>query len=170
MRIVVVLSSLYTGGAEYSTLTFYGWLRRQGHDVMLICAKIASPSYEPAQFGLDQAVILEGNSFLKKLQHFRLLVREFKPNIVHSVLFQANMLGRMCRLLSRNFIHVESLVNEMYSPHRLADPQVTRTKLLGYRLIDFVTQLWGVDRFQANGVSVAHHYQQVLTINPNRIT
>lgn len=170
MRIIVLLNSLYTGGAEFSTLSFYQWLRAQGHEVKLVCVKKATPSFDPTQFGFDTVHYLSGKTLLKQLKDFNTLVKSFVPEVVHSVLFDANLLARMSRIFHGNFVHVESLVNEMYSEHRYADPQVTRLKLVGYRMLDYVTQLKGVDHYHANGEAVARHYQNKIGISSNRIT
>ena len=170
MRIIVLLSSLGTGGAEYSTLTFYGWLLKQGHNVKLICYKKANPSYDPLPFGFDQIQYIAGNTFLKRIKSLNAIINEFKPQLVHSVLFEANLLTRIDHLMNRKFIHLESLVNETYSAFRLLDPNITKLKLEGYRLLDRITQRKGVDHFHANGIAVAKHYQEKLGIDPRRIT
>ena len=169
-RILVLLNSLYTGGAEYSTLLFYGWLSKRGYDVRIVCCKEASPSYDPSTFGLNNATILKGSGFRFKLASLTTLINEFKPGLLHSVLFEANILGRFARFRNKNFIHVESLVNEVYSPFRLNDPNVTWLKLKGYQMFDWATQLFGVDHFHANGNSVASHYREKLRIASRRIT
>ena len=169
-RILVLLNSLYTGGAEYSTLLFYGWLSKRGYDIRIVCCKEASPSYDPSAFGLNDAIILKGSGFRHKLTSLRTLIHEFKPDLLHSVLFDANILGRFARFSDKSFIHVESLVNEVYSPFRLNDPNVTWLKLKGYQLFDWATQLFGVDHFHANGNSVASHYREKLRIASRRIT
>ena len=170
MKVVVLINSLYTGGAEFSTLSFYQWFHAQGHEVMVVCVKKAAPSYDPTRFGFDKVHYLAGSSFLIKLHSFNQLVKSFRPDIVHSVLFEANMIGRITRRWRRSFIHLESLVNEMYSSQRLQDPNVTSFKLNGYRLLDKFTQGLGVDHFHATSNSVSQHYQQLLGIKQPRIT
>jgi len=170
MRVILLINSLFTGGAEFSSLQFYGWLKRKGYDVKLVVLKDVNLSYDPKRFGFEQAFTLEGNSFLSKLKSLKKLMREFKPEVVHSVLFEANLLGRLTRLSLGGFVHVESLVNEMYSEHRYADPQVTRVKLSLYRFVDWITQLKGVDHFHANGHAVAMHYHKKLRISMDRVT
>lgn len=170
MRIIVILNSLYTGGAEFSTLAFYGWLLKRGDTIKIVCIKKATPSYDPRQFGFDEVHYLAGENVRKRVQALRALVKEFKPQLVHSVLFDANLITRFVRMKQRNFVHLESLVNETYSSFRLADPHVTRIKLEGYRLLDAFTQRWGVDHFHANGISVAQHYHDKLGIARHRIT
>jgi glycosyltransferase involved in cell wall biosynthesis len=90
---------------------------------------------------------------------------------VHSVLFDANLRARVAKIIStKDFVHLESLVNETYSPHRLSDPNITKPKLWAYRMVDRITQIFGVDHFRANGESVAAHYVKQLRIDPKRIT
>lgn len=170
MKIIVFLSSLYTGGAEFSTLSFYGWLLKRGYTVKLVGYKRATPSYDERQFGFDQIHYLDGDTFLQRLRVLNKIVNEFKPQLLHSVLFEANIVARANRVMNGNFIHLESLVNEMYSPHRLHDPNVTWLKLKGYQWFDRLTQRWGVDHFHATGNSVSKHYQNKLGISPDRIT
>jgi glycosyltransferase involved in cell wall biosynthesis len=170
MRVLVVLNSLYTGGAEFSTLSFYGWLLKKGYHVKVVCLKKASPQYDPAQFGFNEVTFISSHSFVSRVKNLNRIIKEVKPQLVHSVLFDANLLTRFSRISTGGFIHIESLVNEMYSSFRLADPNVTRLKLEGYRLLDRITQSVGVDYFHANGVSVAEHYQQKLGISSKRIT
>lgn len=170
MRVIVLINSLYTGGAEFSTLAFYGWLRNRGYTIKLVCYKVATPSYELNDFGLEVVYYLKGDSFWARFADLNSIIQEFKPDLIHSVLFEANLLGRLARIKHRNFVHMESLVNEMYSTFRYADPNVTRFKLTGYRLLDWATQLVGVDHYHANGVSVAKHYQEKIGISAKRIT
>jgi len=170
MRVIFLMNSLFTGGAEFSTLTFYGWLASQGWEVKVVVLKKVSPCYEAARFGLSEVIVLNGNNWWSRVKAFNRIVKDFKPDIVHSVLFEANQVGRLSRMTIGGFKHMESLVNEMYSEKRLADPQVTSLKLFAYRLLDFLTQLYGVDHYHSNGVSVANHYMKKLWIESKRIT
>jgi glycosyltransferase involved in cell wall biosynthesis len=170
VRVLVLINSLYTGGAEYSTLLLYGWLKRKGYAVKLVCCKKASPAYDPALFGFEHAHYLAGNSFYAKRKELKAIIREFKPDIVHSVLFDANIMARSIRIFGHTFTHVESLVNETYSQHRLLEPGVTAFKLNVYKLLDYVTQRFGVDHFHANSQTVADHYHKHLFISSARIT
>ncbi len=171
MKIILLINSLSTGGAEFSTLSFYSWLReKQKSEIRIVCLKKADPEYDYKDFGFESITYLNGSSFSARLKNFNLIVDQFNPEIVHSVLFEANILGRISRLIKRNFKHVESLVNQTYSSYRLKDPNVNRVKLEFYRAFDFITQLYGVDHFHSNGMTVARHYQEKLFINKRRIT
>lgn len=163
------MNSLYTGGAEFSTLTFYGWMVRHGFQVKVLLLKDASPKFNPTLFGLDDFKVVQGGSLRNRVRSISATVRTFKPALVHSVLFDANLSVRLVRMLGRKFVHLESLVNEVYSDFRLQDPRVSRVKLNAYRLIDIVTQRLGTDFFHANGKSVALHYVNKVKVAKDKI-
>ena len=171
MNIILLITSLGTGGAEFSTLTFYGWLKNNTNfNIKIMCLKKADPSYDLNQFGFEEVHYLDKESFWSKVKEFNEVIDSFNPQIVHSVLFDANLIGRFSRIQKRSFKHMESLVNQTYSIHRLNDPNINRLKLEGYRFIDFITQIYGVDHYHSNGKTVADHYQKKLLITPSRIT
>jgi glycosyltransferase involved in cell wall biosynthesis len=171
MKIILLINSVSTGGAEFSTLTFYSWLKKKPEvKIKIVCLKKANPSYNMKKFGFNEPTYLEGESFIAQIRSFNNIVEEFKPDIVHSVLFDANLIGRICKLLKGNYKHLESLVNQTYSSFRLKDPNVNSGKLQFYRVLDYITQLFGVDHFHSNGETVSLHYQDKLYIDPKRIT
>ena len=170
MRVILLMNSLFTGGAEFSTLTFYSWLKLRGHEIKLVVLKEATPCYDHKRFGFDELIVLNKDSFRMNAQALNAIIKQFKPHLLHSVLFDANLLGRFCRIFSGTFFHLESLVNEIYSEKRFADPRVTRFKLFGYRMLDFITGRLGTNHYHANGNSVAIHYQEKLWIDVKKIT
>ncbi|MCM8570485.1 glycosyltransferase family 4 protein [Gramella jeungdoensis] len=171
MKIILLINSLYTGGAEFSTLTFYSWVKSStNNEVKIVCLKKADPEYDFREFGFESITYLNEDSFLSQLKSFNLIVEEFKPDIVHSVLFDSNLVARVSRMFKKKFKHIESLVSQTYSPYRLKDPNVSRLKLELYRCLDFTTQIFGVDHFHSNGTTVAKHYQKKLFIDCIRIT
>lgn len=171
MKIILLINSLSTGGAEFSTLTLYSWLREKTNsEIKIVCLKKADPEYDFKEFGFETINYLKGSSFPARLKSFNLIIKRFKPEIVHSVLFEANLLGRVSRIINRNFKHLESLVNQTYSPYRLNDPNITSFKLQAYRFLDYTTQIFGVDHFHSNGQTVADHYSEKLHISSSRIT
>ncbi|MEJ1237903.1 glycosyltransferase family 4 protein [Chryseolinea sp. T2] len=169
MKILLVVNSLYTGGAEFSTLSLYQWMIAKGHQVKLLLLKNASPSFNPADFGISDFSTLEKTSFFKKVRAISETVSQFQPDVVHSVLFDANMVVRASRITAKGFLHMESLVNEVYSDFRLSDPKVSKLKLNLYRIIDGVTSRFGTDFFHANGVAVANHYIAKVGVDPRKI-
>jgi glycosyltransferase involved in cell wall biosynthesis len=170
-RILVVIDSLYTGGAEYSTLQFYGWLQQKGsYTVEIVCLKHASPSYDPDDFQLSAPHYIIEKNFFKRVRFLGKLIKAFQPDLVHSVLYQSNLLTRICNLFICRFQHLESLVNETYSPYRVNEQGVSAFKLLFYRFADILTQIRGTQHYHANGNAVALHYQQYVKVPVSKIS
>ena len=172
MRILLVIDSFFTGGAEFSTLELFKFLKEKGIEIHICKLKQMSPEYLPEAFGLNTSFIttLPVESFTSKRKALKNLISEFKPDIIHSVLFNANLLVRTIRMFDSSFIHIESLVNHTYSKDRLNEKGVTKFKLEVYRYLDKVTAYFGTNHFHPNGYSVANHYQTKLGINPKKMT
>lgn len=163
MKILFVLDSLGTGGAERSTCNYWYFLRDSGHDVNIIALRKRSE-------GIQQEVIeagfnvtfLTGQSFLSQIQSILRAVKEIKPQIVHSILFKSNLRTRFVRMINSNFVHLESLVNTVYSSFRKQDPNVNRFKLNVYKWIDKYTTKIGTDYYHSVVDAVKLHYVQEL--------
>lgn len=171
MRIILLINSLGTGGAEFSTLQFYAFLKGENMaEIAIVCLKKAEPAYDHHELGFTEILYLSGENIFQRVKNLNIIIHDFGPDIIHSVLFDANLIGRISRLWKGNFVHIESIVNQTYSSHRLKDPNVNKIKLEVYRVLDFFTQLYGVDHFHSNGITVAKHYREKLFINKSRIT
>ena len=172
MRILLVIDSFFTGGAEFSTLELFKYLKEKNVVIQICKLKKMSPEYAPEAFNLtnDCIATLPNGTFLQKRIALKKIISQFKPDIIHSVLFNANLLVRSIRVFDSSFIHIESLVNHTYSENRLQEKGVTKIKLEGYRFLDKITSILGTDHFHPNGYSVAKHYQEKLGIDQNKMT
>lgn len=172
MRILLVIDSFFTGGAEFSTLELFNYLKDKGEEILICKTKEMHPEYNPEAFGLEANLIrtLPQAGFKAKRKALQNIITDFKPDIIHSVLFNSNLLVRSIRVFDSSFVHIESLVNHTYSSNRLNEPRVTKYKLEFYRWLDRITSYFGTDHFHPNGFSVAEHYQEALGISPNKMT
>lgn len=172
VRILLVIDSFFTGGAEFSTLELFSYLKEKDIVIKICKLKKMSPEYSSDTFNLENDIIftLPNGSFWEKRQALKNIVYQFKPDIIHSVLFNANLLVRSIRVFDSNFLHIESLVNHTYSDSRLHEEGVTKFKLEGYRFLDKITSVLGTDHFHPNGYSVAKHYRDKLGIHENKMT
>ena len=172
MRILLVIDSFFTGGAEFSTLELFKYLKEKNVVIQICKLKKMSPEYAPEAFNLtnDCIATLPNGTFLQKRIALKKIISQFKPDIIHSVLFNANLLVRSIRVFDSSFIHIESLVNHTYSENRLQEKGVTKFKLEGYRFLDKITSILGTDHFHPNGYSVAKHYQEKLGIDQKKMT
>lgn len=172
MRIMFVMDSLSTGGAEYSTLRLAGWLIKEMRwEVMLVCLRQRHPAYNPADFGLESNTIyMYGKSWIGKSIGLLQLMREWKPKIVHSVLLYANFFCRAIRVVHRAPIFIESLVNRTYDESRFRDPKVNNRALKMFRLADRFSQKWGVDYFHAVTKDIAIHFGEHTSTPAGRVS
>ncbi len=172
MKVLLVIDSFFTGGAEFSTLSFFSFLKNKGIEIEICKIKKMNPEYNPSEFNIDESIIhtLSNSSFRENRNGLKKIIEDFKPEIIHSVLFKSNILVRSISIFSRSFVHVESLVNLTYHENRLKEPGITKFKLGFYQFLDFITQIRGTHHFHANGHTVAQHYHQKLLIPKSKLT
>ena len=172
MKILFVIDSFFTGGAEFSTLEIVRFLKENGIQIRVCKLKNKEPQYNFSLFGLDKSDVftLPSGSFWTNRKALKKNIQEFKPDVIHSVLFKSNLMVRSIRAFDKSFIHLESLVNHSYSKERLKDPRVSFYKLELHRWFNMITSCFGTDHFHPNGASVMQHFQEKLFISANKMT
>ena len=169
VKILFIMDSLGTGGAERSTADLWYFLRESGVEVKIF---ILSRRKEGIEVEIQKAgfnvVFLKAGNLFSQGRAIAAQVRAFQPDIVHSVLFKSNLRTRFARLTAR-FIHIESLVNCTYDPIRLKDPNIGKAAFYFYKYLDkFTSSL--VDHFHSITETVKKHYIEVLGIREKKIT
>jgi glycosyltransferase involved in cell wall biosynthesis len=172
MKILFVIDSFFTGGAEFSTLEIVRFLKENGIQISVCKLKNKEPQYDASVFGLDTSDVftLPFGGFWTKRKALQKSIQVFKPDIIHSVLFNSNLMVRSIRVFDKSFIHLESLVNHSYSSERLKDPRVKAYKLELHRWFNIITARFGTDHFHPNGASVMQHFQEKLFISSKKMT
>lgn len=169
MRVMFVINSLGASGAEHSTAALLPHLRSRGHEIHI------STLYD-AGFGDEDRIRrsgfdvrpLAGKSLASRVRELRRRIRSFDPDIVHTALFDADLVGRLAAFGARARV-VSSLVNTTYDPARLLDPAVSRWKLRLTQAVDAVTGRLAVDRFHAVSRGVAEANRRALLLPTSRI-
>src|ERR1035441_9395429 len=127
MRIVYVLTSLGMGGAERVVLALAGRMAQRGHSVALLVLR--PPVAEQWPTGLP-VVHLDMRktpfSLFAGLARARRFLREFRPDLLHSHSFHANIVARLLKGLAPP--QVVSTVHNVY--------EGGWTRMLAYRLTD----------------------------------
>ncbi len=100
MRIVYVLTSLGVGGAERQTLALAARMAQRGHSVALM---VLQPRFAE-EWSTELPVVRLGmirspESAFAGLARARRFLRDFRPDLVHSHSFHANMVARLLKLL-----------------------------------------------------------------------
>ncbi len=156
------MNSFGRGGAEKSTTAFMLHLASTFKNYEII-----GIYFYNRNFGAHE--ILESNGvklyhfgqkgYIGKIKALVKLIKEEKPDIVHSVLFEANIVARFSKLFSR-FILVESLVNRSYASNREFRNKTLRLKNNIIKSIDKCTAFL-VNHFHCVSNSVQDHYEEV---------
>ena len=127
MRIVYVLASLGMGGAERVVVGLAGRMAQRGHTVALL---VLRPRVEEEWPTALPVVHLEMRrsplSALIGLERGRRFLREFRPDLLHSHSFHANLVARLLKGLAPP--QVVSTVHNVYEGGWL--------RMLAYRLTD----------------------------------
>ncbi len=170
MRILRVITRLDVhGGAELSTLVELEELAAGGHDTMV--ATVSAPATPPAVLRLDAAGVthchLSGRSPRQAVE-LAGLVRSWRPDVVHAVIFRAELVTAL-GTLGRSTPTVVSLVNMQYAPEAVASATSPR-RLEVIRRVESFALRHGIDRFHCLTSAGARHSAERLGIEPDRIT
>lgn len=169
VKILLVIDSLGASGAEHSTAAMMPMLRERGHEV-------AVATLYDAGFGDEDRIRHDGfdvrplaaSGFLGRVRELRRRVRAERPDVVHTALFSADLVGRLAAWRTGARV-VSSLVNTTYDTARTADPNLRPWKLRVVQVLDAVTGRLCVDRFHAVSEGVAEVNARDLRVPRARI-
>ncbi|MCC6457175.1 MAG: glycosyltransferase family 4 protein [Caldilineaceae bacterium] len=170
-KVLYVINGLGTGGAERSLAELLPYFRRAGISPTIACF------YRRAE-GVENQVIAQGFPVKFLDEHRRLparvaalrrLIAAEQPEIIHTTIFEADLVGRLAAIGSRCKV-LTSLVNTSYDRVRLNDPNVSRNKLRLVQLLDGWTARHLTDHFHAITHTVKQSAMQSLGISAERIT
>lgn len=134
MRILFVMTGLGMGGAERQVADLADEFAQRGHDVVIasltgeVVVKPRSVHVRivPVGMGKSASGLIHGYRALRRL------VREVKPDVVHSHMVHANILTRLVRLTTR----MPCLISSAHS-----NDEGGRLRMRAYRLTDFLTDI-----------------------------
>ena len=128
MRIVYVLTSLGMGGAEKQVVALAGRMAERGHTVALISLMASKAEEWPAPVEVLYLNIRKTPwAAFAGLMRARAFLRDFRPDIVHSHSFHANMLARLLVFLIPETVLI-STIHNVYEGGKL--------RMLAYWLTD----------------------------------
>jgi glycosyltransferase involved in cell wall biosynthesis len=168
LRVLYVIDSLAPGGAERSLAALAPNYARLG-----VCLEVAvlfergGLRSELEAAGAEVFSLGGRGGRLGAMSRARALILERRPELVHTTLFEADLIGRCAARLTRTIV-VSSLVNEAYGPAHSADPGVDRTRLRAAQVLDAITARLCV-RLHAVSQRVADVMAQRLQYPKSRI-
>jgi hypothetical protein len=155
VHVLYVIDSVGTpGGAERSLTLLAPHYRDLGVrlDVVVLHDR---PGHQEALRGAGAELfsVAGGGAHVRWVARTRALVAQRRPDLVHTTLFDADIVGRVAARLAGRPV-VSSLVNEAYGAGARADPSVAPWKLASVQTVDALTARL-TRRLLAVSVSVA---------------
>jgi glycosyltransferase involved in cell wall biosynthesis len=155
MRIVYLLASLGVGGAEKQALAVAERMAKRGHTVAVLVLMPRLPEEWPTEIRtLHLAIRKTPASVLKGYKRGREFLREFRPDMVHSHSFHANIFARLLWIAGPPFV-VLSTVHNVY--------EGGWWRMLIYRLTDSLSR-----RTVAVSESAAGRFVQLKAVPPRK--
>jgi glycosyltransferase involved in cell wall biosynthesis len=169
MHVVYLIDSLIAGGAERSLAALAPYYRSLGIelDVAYLYERdnVWLPTIEAS--GAPTFSLAGRGGHVGSLRRATELLRDRRPDVVHTTLFDADVTGRLASLFAR-VPTVCSLVNENYGASQLSDPRLAAWKVRAAQLIDAATSR-RVARFHAVSASVAEVMSRRLHVPRERV-
>lgn len=169
MRVLYVIDGLGTGGTERSLADMLPRLRRHGVDCSVAClhARSQGAEQEVKDAGIHVQV-LSGETPLARARSLVGIVRQHRPDVLHSMIFASNQVSRIaaCRV---GVPHITSLVGMNYDPVRFSDPRISKWRLRGVQALDALTSRL-TSHFHAVTRAVKSAAVRDLWIDPKRVS
>jgi glycosyltransferase involved in cell wall biosynthesis len=140
LALLTVIDSLGPGGAERSLAALAPHYRELGielHVVVLFDRPGLQDELRDAGASLS-SIGGSAKSRPTRVRQLSTLMRERRPDLVHTTLFEADVTGRVAAAIAR-IPCVSSLVNEAYGPEHAAEPGVRTSRLRLAQAVDAAT-------------------------------
>jgi glycosyltransferase involved in cell wall biosynthesis len=168
VHVLYVIDSLVPGGAERSLAAMAPHLIARG--VRLEVATLhqrRGVEDELTAAGADLVCLAGPGGRIGWVRRAQGLIRDRRPDLVHTTLFEADLTGRVAAVLRRTPV-VTSLVNVAYGPEQQASSGIAAMKLRAACLLDAVTAR-PVVRFHAVSEHVAEVMARRLHLRRSRV-
>lgn len=170
-KYLFIINSLGPGGAERSLVELLPDLRGHGVDSVVVCLSRHPLGMEPELIGSGFDVRwLESKGYLGRVREVRNLIRSEAPNLVHTVLFEADVIGRLAAA-GTGIPVITTIANTTYQPERIsADVNLNPFKVSVVRGVDGYTARHLTAAFHAVSGAVKESAIESLNIDPENIT
>lgn len=165
-----VINSFGAGGAERSLVELLPKMEEHGIRPVVACLEYQDVGFEDeARMSGRDVRILEGNGRLGQIRSLRRVIRELRPSLVYTSLFDADIAGRLAAI-GLDVPVMSLLANTAYDDARLADPNVNEKKLRLVQAVDGFTARHLTDHFHALSEAVKDSTVETLGVARNRIS
>lgn len=166
MRVLYVIDSLAPGGAETSLAELAPGLVARGvelHVLPLGTARDLAPRLEEAGAVLHEPAVRGGR--VANVRSVLNVIREIKPDLVHTTLYEADIAGRVAARIAR-VPSSTSLVNDSYDASHWRE--APKLKLLGAWAVDSATARFATS-FHSVTLAIAESLPQRLAVDKRRV-
>jgi glycosyltransferase involved in cell wall biosynthesis len=170
VKVLYLIDTLETGGSEQSLLNI---LSRFKQVKPLVChvypGETLKPAFEAAGIPVISLNMPGRYNFRRAIDQVTKLLRAEQPDLLHTTLFRADVIGRAAGRLTRLPV-LSSFINEPYHPDRWATISTTkRLKLKAVQLIDRLTARWACHFIAVSEPTRAANCR-ALGIPPEKVT
>jgi glycosyltransferase involved in cell wall biosynthesis len=169
VKVLFLIDSLQSGGAERSLAEMLPGLHQLGVDPIIACLRREEDSVEDQVRGRFDLRFIQAKRMTERVRAVRKIIREERPDLVHTTLLQSDLLGRLAAAGTRTVV-MSSLVNTPYVPIRFNDPHIRSWKFKLVQIADGWTGRRLTDHFHAVAHAVKSHAVDALGIPEERIT
>ena len=167
VHVLYLIDSLAVGGAERSLASMAPYLVAAGVRLDVAYLRARPGVHDALREGGATLFPLEGpGGRVGGLRRVYRVIRERRPDLVHTTLFEADLLGRMAGRLARVPV-VSSLVSEGYGSEHVSEPGLRRWKVRAAQAADAATAR-SVVRFHVPAEHVADSMARHLHVPRDR--
>ncbi len=168
MRVLAIIDSLAVGGAEQSLAVIAPHLVARGIDLHVGYLSDKPGVGDDLLSGGARVHSLAGRGGrLGAVIRTARAIRRIEPDLVHTTLFEADLIGRVAAWLNRVPV-VSSFVTESYGPEHVHNPEYRAWKVRAAQLADAATARI-VRRFHAVSANSAEVMSRRLVIDPAKV-
>jgi glycosyltransferase involved in cell wall biosynthesis len=173
LKVLHLIPTLMSGGAERQLVNVIGSTSKDvvTHIVCVIDdASFFGPDVTAAGYPLIELGINKKRPFFKAAWRFRKVIAEQRPDLIHSWLYDANIVARLASFPSRRIPIVTSLQLADYEPEAARIGSWNPYKVLALRKFDQITFWLARPYFVACSEFVRHSYERYLGLDTASIT
>lgn len=164
-----MIDSLGGGGTEQSVAELLPFLVQANFTPVIVCFyRREGVESEVIAQGFDVR-FLKGKEFMAWIRQLRHIIKVENPDIIHTMLFNADLAGRIAAIGSPAVV-ISSLVNTPYESVRFRDPRIKAYKLRAVQMIDWLTSRCLTTHFHAVSQAAKDSATASLRIPAERIT
>ncbi len=169
VSVLFVINQLGPGGTERSLADLIAGLEGQGIGSSIACLRPTAEEFLPDARVSCPVRVIPGGNLLSKALRLRRELRRTPPDLVHTMLFEADLVGRLAAA-GTGVPVLSSLVNTSYEPVRFRDPSISRHRLRTLQALDALTGRFLTTHFHALTEAVKESAVRTLRLPPERIT